>query len=49
MANELTLKCGSASIVLKSNGDITIKGNKINMTGDGDITLKAKGSNIHQN
>jgi type VI secretion system secreted protein VgrG len=50
IANELTIKCGGASIVLKSGGDILIKGAKIEIKGSqisvkssGD--LKLKGSN----
>jgi hypothetical protein len=35
-------------ISMKSNGDITIKGNKITLKGDGDITIKSS-SNIVQN
>ncbi|MDF1546092.1 MAG: type VI secretion system tip protein TssI/VgrG, partial [bacterium] len=38
--NEITLKCGSASISMKKNGDITIKGKKINIKGSGDVILK---------
>jgi type VI secretion system secreted protein VgrG len=39
-ADEITLKTGSASITMKKNGDILIKGNKITLKGDGDITIK---------
>ena len=52
---EITLKTGSASIVLKSNGDITIKGANLTLNGSGDITVKAggnvtiKGSKVAQN
>lgn len=45
--DEITLKTGSASIVLKKNGDILIKGNKITVKGDGDI--KINGSKILEN
>ncbi len=45
--DELTLKCGSAQIVMKKNGDITIKGGKINAKASGKMTLK--GSQIAQN
>jgi type VI secretion system secreted protein VgrG len=45
--DEITLKTGSASIVMKKNGDIQIKGNKITIKGDGDITIK--GSKILEN
>lgn len=44
---EIVLKAGNASITLKKNGDITIKGNKINIKGDGDVVIK--GSKIAQN
>ena len=46
-ADELTLKCGSAEIVMKKNGDISIKGGKINIKGSGQMTLK--GSQIAAN
>ena len=45
--DELVLKCGSASITLKSNGDITIKGNNVSGTASGQ--LKLKGSRIGDN
>jgi len=41
---EITLKSGSAQIILKKNGDIEIKGNKINVKGSGDV--KIKGSKV---
>jgi type VI secretion system secreted protein VgrG len=46
---------GSASITMKQDGTITIKGNNITLSGDGDITIKAggnvviKGSKVSQN
>jgi len=40
--DELTIKCGKAMIQMKKNGDITIKGNKINIKGSGNITIKGK-------
>jgi type VI secretion system secreted protein VgrG len=46
-ADELTLSCGSATIVLKSSGDITINGAKITVSGSGDLVLK--GSKIAEN
>lgn len=46
-ADEIVLKTGSAEIIMKKNGDITIKGNKINVKGSGDVTIK--GSKITQN
>lgn len=45
--DEISLKAGSASIVLKKNGDITIKGKKITVKGSGDVILK--GSKIKEN
>lgn len=45
--NEISIKTGSAEIVMKKNGDITIKGNKINIKGSGDVILK--GSKIKEN
>ena len=46
-ADQLDLKCGSASIQLKKNGDILIKGNKIKIQGSCDVIVK--GSNILEN
>jgi type VI secretion system secreted protein VgrG len=46
-ADELTISCGSATIVLKSSGDITINGAKITVSGSGDLVLK--GSKIAEN
>ncbi len=45
--DELVLKCGSAQIIMKKNGDIMIKGKKINVKGSGDVTIK--GSKIKEN
>jgi len=45
--DKLTIKCGSASITLKKNGDISIKGKKISIKGSGDV--KIKGSKIGEN
>ena len=53
--DEITFVSGEASIVLKKNGDITIKGKNITLNGSGDISVKAsgnvtvKGSKIAQN
>lgn len=44
---EITLKTGSAELVMKSNGDITIKGGKIKVEASGDMVLK--GSKIKEN
>ena len=42
IADQLTIKCGSASITLKKNGDIIINGKDINTKGSGNIVMKAK-------
>ena len=47
IADEFTIKCGSASISMKKNGDIAIKGKNINVKGSGDVVIK--GSKINQN
>jgi type VI secretion system secreted protein VgrG len=39
--DELVIKVGSAKIVLKKNGDVTIQGNNVEAKASGDITLKA--------
>jgi type VI secretion system secreted protein VgrG len=54
-ASELVLKCGSAQLILKSGGDIELKGSGISINGSGKIVIEAsgdlnlKGSNINQN
>ncbi|MDH5445579.1 MAG: type VI secretion system tip protein VgrG [Gammaproteobacteria bacterium] len=45
--DEILLKTGSASILLKKNGDITIKGKNINIKGSGDVIIK--GSKVATN
>lgn len=40
--DQITIKTGSASIVMKKNGDITINGKKISITASGDIVMKGK-------
>jgi len=45
--DEVTIKTGSAEIIMKKNGDITIKGKKITVNGSGDLILK--GSKIQGN
>ena len=53
--DQIVLQTGQASIVMKKNGDIVIKGNNITLQGSGKITAKAsgdvtiKGSKIKQN
>jgi len=42
IADELTIKCGKAVIVMKKNGDITINGKKIVVKASGDIVMKGK-------
>jgi type VI secretion system secreted protein VgrG len=42
IADQLTIKVGSASITLKKNGDITIDGKTINVKGSGNIVMKAQ-------
>ncbi len=55
VADQIVIKTGSASITMKKNGDITIKGKNITLQGSGGITQKAsqdvviKGSKILQN
>jgi len=44
---QIVLKTGSAKIVMKSNGDITISGKNINVKGSGNIVLK--GSKVSAN
>jgi type VI secretion system secreted protein VgrG len=45
--DEISFKTGSAEIVLKKNGDIVIKGGKINIKGSSDVVIK--GSKILEN
>ena len=45
--DELSIKVGSASLIMKKNGDITLKGKKINVKGSGDVVIK--GSQIKEN
>ncbi len=42
--DEIVLKTGSASIIMKKNGDITIKGKNIKLNGSGKIDVKASGA-----
>ena len=46
-ADQITLKTGSAKIIMKKSGDITISGKNINVKGSGNIVLK--GSKISEN
>jgi type VI secretion system secreted protein VgrG len=43
----VSLKTGDAEVTMKKNGDVTIKGNKINIKGDGDVIIK--GSKVKAN
>ena len=45
--DEISIKTGKAEILMKKNGDITIKGKKINVKGSGDVVIK--GSKIKEN
>ena len=45
--DELHIKVGKAELIMKKNGDINFKGNKINIKGSGDVVIK--GSKIAQN
>jgi type VI secretion system secreted protein VgrG len=45
--DEIHLKTGDAELVMKKNGDILLKGGKINVNGSGDVILK--GSKIKGN
>jgi len=55
VADEITIKTGDASISMKKNGDITLKGKNITLDGSGKVNVKAggdivlKGSKISQN
>jgi type VI secretion system secreted protein VgrG len=45
--DEINIKTGKAEIIMKKNGDITIKGKQINVKGTGDVIIK--GSKIAEN
>ena len=45
--DQIVLKTGKAEIIMKKNGDITIKGKKIQTKGSGDVIIK--GSKIKEN
>jgi type VI secretion system secreted protein VgrG len=46
-ADQITIKCGSAQIVLKKSGDISIKGGKIDIQGSGPVNVK--GAKVNNN
>jgi type VI secretion system secreted protein VgrG len=45
--DELSIKVGKAEFILKKNGDVSLKGKKINVKGSGDVIIK--GTKIAQN
>lgn len=53
--NEIELKVGVASITLKKNGDVIIKGSRITIEGAGQVNIKSsadvviKGQKIREN
>jgi type VI secretion system secreted protein VgrG len=55
VGDEIVIKTGQASITMKKNGDITIKGKNLTLNGTGKVNVKAtrdvivKGSKISQN
>jgi type VI secretion system secreted protein VgrG len=55
VGDEITIKTGDASVTMKKNGDIQIKGKDIKMSGSGKIVIKAdsdvniKGSKVTNN
>jgi type VI secretion system secreted protein VgrG len=55
VADSITIKTGDASITMKKNGDIQIKGNNLKLEGSGKIQVKAasdvniKGSKVTNN
>jgi type VI secretion system secreted protein VgrG len=46
-ADQITIKCGSAQIVMKKSGDITISGAKIDIKGTGPVNVK--GAKVNNN
>lgn len=42
-ANEIALKCGDASIVLKKDGTVLIKGREVTIEGSGNVAIKGRG------
>ena len=45
--DQLTIDVGSAKVVVKKNGDITVKGKKITVDGSGDVIIKGKSVKIN--
>ncbi|MDC0718275.1 type VI secretion system Vgr family protein [Nannocystis bainbridge] len=46
-ADQLTIQCGGATVVLKKNGDVTIQAKKLSIKASGEVTVK--GSKIKLN
>lgn len=44
---KVTIKCGSAQIVVEKNGNVTIKGKKLTQKFSGDVAIKGKKVNIN--
>lgn len=44
---EIVFKTGSAKIVMKSNGDITLSGNNINIKGSGNVVIKGSNTSVN--
>ncbi len=44
---EIVFQTGSAKIVMKSNGDITLSGNNINVKGSGNIVIKGSKTSVN--
>ena len=40
VGDQILIKTGKAEIIMKKNGDITIKGKKINIKGSSDVIIK---------
>jgi type VI secretion system secreted protein VgrG len=45
--DQINIKTGSAELIMKKNGDITVKGKKINIKGSSDVIIK--GSKVKEN
>lgn len=45
--DEITIKCGKAKLVLKKNGDVTLNGKKVGLTGTGPVTIKGSKVNLN--
>ena len=47
VVDQLTIDVGSAKMILKKNGDITVEGKKVNVKGSGPITIKGSKVSIN--